>query len=84
MIQLILLANRPFIDPIDLHRHWYVLLLPMALFLSIAYKAVRVDDLKDLPKAVAVMTIQICIWMAALGASAYVFVQYLAPMIAPK
>lgn len=80
----LLLAYRPFIDPLDLHRHWFVLLLPMALFLSIAYKATRLEDLRELPKAVMVMTIQICLWMAALGLAAYLFVQHVAPIIAPK
>ncbi|CAG0964686.1 hypothetical protein PHYC_00919 [Phycisphaerales bacterium] len=79
-----LLAYRPFIDPIDLHKFWFVLLVPLAFFLSIAYKSVRLDDLKELPRAVVSMTIQICFWMVVLGVASYLFVQHLAPLIAPK
>lgn len=78
------LAYRPFLDPIDLHQHWYVLLLPLALFMSIAYKSVRVSEMRHLPRAAAVMTIQVCFWMAVLGLAGYLFVQHLAPLIAPK
>ena len=39
------LAYRPFIDPLDLQRGWFILLLPLALGVSITYKAVRVEDL---------------------------------------
>lgn len=78
------LAYRLFLDPINLHTHWYVLLLPLALFMSIAYKSVRVSELKHLPRAVGVMTIQVCFWMAVLGLAGYLFVQHLAPLIAPK
>jgi hypothetical protein len=75
---------RPFIDPIDLHRFWFVLLVPMALLLSLAYKAVRVPDIKDLPRQVAVMTVQVVAGMIALGFASYLFVQYVVPAIVPK
>jgi hypothetical protein len=74
---------RPFLDPLDLHQHWYLLLFPFALFISIAYKAVRVERMRDMPRAVLSMTIQICFWMVALGVAAYLFVQHVAPRIAP-
>ncbi|MDX2131854.1 MAG: hypothetical protein SFY69_07370 [Planctomycetota bacterium] len=79
-----LLAYRPFIDPIELHELWFVLIVPLALFLSLAYKAVRVPDLSTLPRQVIIMTVQICFWMAALGLATYLFVQYVAPIIAPR
>ncbi len=58
-----LLAYRPFLDPIDLHRYWFVLIFPMAFFIALAYKAVRVPDLRTMPREVAVMTIQIVLGM---------------------
>ena len=78
-----LLAYTPFIDPINAHRWWYLLLIPMALGISVAYKAVRIPELKDLPRQVIIMTVQIVIAMIALGAGAFVFVQYIAPRIVP-
>ena len=81
-----LLAYVPFIDPIDPVRAdhlWYLILIPMALGVSIAYKAVRVPDLKDMPRQVAIMTVQIVVTMIALGAASYLFVQHIVPLIVP-
>lgn len=79
-----LFAYVPFIDPIHADHWWYLFLVPMALGVSIAYKAVRVPELKGLPRQVAVMTVQIVITMIALGAASYLFVQHIAPLIVPK
>jgi len=79
-----LFAYRPFLDPLDLHARWYLLIIPMAFFLSLAYKAVRVEHLRDLPRQTLVMTIQIILAMIAMGCAAYLFVQHLAPIILPK
>jgi len=76
------LAYRPFIDPIDVHTLWYLLLVPLALGVSAAYKAVRVDELREFPRAVLVMTAQIVLGMIALGVLSYVFVQFVVPRLA--
>jgi hypothetical protein len=81
---LLTLAYRPFLDPIAVHSHWYLLLPPMALFMSLAYKAVRVHDLSRLPREVVAMTIQIVVAMIALGAAFYLFIEFLLPVIAPR
>jgi len=80
----VLLAYRPFIDPIDAHGWWFLLLLPMAFFVSLAYKAVRVPDLKDLARNTLVMSVQITLAMIGLGFAFYMFVQYVLPHIVPK
>jgi hypothetical protein len=80
----LVLAYTPFVDPINVHRWWYLLLVPMALGISVAYKAIRIPDLRNFPREVAVMTVQIVIAMMALGAASYFFVQYVVPMIVPK
>lgn len=38
------LLFRPFLDPIELHGLWWVLLIPLALGISVVYKAVRLPD----------------------------------------
>ncbi len=78
------LAHRPFIDPIELHTQWYLLLIPMAFFTALAYKAVRVWDVKTLPRQVLAMTVQIILAMAGLGLAVYLFVEVALPLIAPK
>ncbi|MCC6952428.1 MAG: hypothetical protein IT433_13415 [Phycisphaerales bacterium] len=80
----LLLAWRPFLDPLDLHQHWYLLIFPMALLVSLSYKAVRVESLRELPKQTLVMAVQIVLAMIALGFAAWMLVQYVAPMVLPK
>lgn len=74
-------AWRPFIDPIDAHRVWYLLLVPMAWLLSMVYKAVRLPDLDRYWRQVGVMSSQIVLWIIALGAAIFVFIQFIAPLI---
>lgn len=79
-----LLAYRPFIDPINAHSWWFLLLIPLALLVSLAYKSVRVYDLRDLPRHTLVMAAQIVIAMIGLGFGFYLFVQFVVPHIVPK
>jgi hypothetical protein len=72
----------PFIDPLDVHQWWYLLLIPVALLVSIAYKACRVESLSDFPREVAVMTVQIVVVMILLGFASFLFVEKVLPMIA--
>jgi hypothetical protein len=79
---------RPFIDPLDvaipaLQLYWFVLLVPIAVLVSIAYKAVRVRHMSEFPRAVAVMSVQIIVAMIALGIASFLLVQIVIPMIAP-
>lgn len=78
------LAWRPFLDPLDLHRWWFVLIVPLSLGISVAYKAIRVERMRGYWREVAMMTAHIVLGMAALGAASYLFVQHLLPAIAPK
>lgn len=72
------LAYTPFLTPLDLHDHWWFTLAPLALGISIAYKAVRLKDLSKFWPAVAVMTVQIIGGMMALALLAFVIVEVLA------
>jgi hypothetical protein len=77
------IAWRPFIDPINAHEWWFLLLIPLSLFIAIAYKAVRVPDMGRYWREVAVMTVQIIASMILLGIAAYIFLQIVVPVIAP-
>lgn len=78
-----LLAYRPLIDPLDLHQVWFLLLAPLALLISMAYKAVRVEDMRRFWPATLWMTAQILVGMVSLGAAFYVVIEWLVPIIAP-
>ncbi|CAN5759652.1 hypothetical protein BH11PLA1_BH11PLA1_21560 [soil metagenome] len=71
MTTALLLAWRPFLDPIDAD-HWYAaLLIPLALGIAVAYKAVRMKDLTGYPRQVVMFTIQTIFGMIALAAAFY-------------
>jgi hypothetical protein len=78
------LAWRPFLDPVELHSYWYLLLIPLTLGIAAAYKAVRVLDMKEYPRQVIVMSVQIFLGMIALGAGAFLLINFVLPMVAPK
>jgi hypothetical protein len=77
------LAWRPFLDPIDAHSWWYLLLIPLALGISLAHRAVRLTDMSTYPRAVASLTAQIVVSIAALGIAAYLVIQVLVPALTP-
>jgi hypothetical protein len=79
----VILAWRPFLDPIDAHAWWFLFLVPLSIFISIAYKAVRVPDMTKYWREVGVMTVQIIAAMILLGIGAYIFLQIVVPVIAP-
>ncbi|MFT3687037.1 MAG: hypothetical protein QM783_19300 [Phycisphaerales bacterium] len=66
---------RPFLDPINAHSFWYLLLIPISFFIAVAYKAVRVKTLTGYWTAVVVMTVQIVLGMIALAVVFYLLVQ---------
>ena len=73
---------RPFLDPINAHAMWWALLIPLALGVSVVYKAVRLPDMEHYWRHVAVMTVQIIVAMILLGVAMFIFVQYLIPLLA--
>ncbi|HVZ93930.1 MAG TPA: hypothetical protein VG797_05420 [Phycisphaerales bacterium] len=74
-------SYRPFLDPLDLHDRWWLTLLPLALGIALAYKAVRVRTFDDYFKQVLTMTGMIILGMVASAAALYVFVQWIVPML---
>lgn len=75
------LAYTPFIDPINIHAAWYLLLPPLALLIAIAYKAVRIPDLSVYWKQVAWFTVQIIGGIVGLYLLAILIVRYALPTL---
>lgn len=75
------LAWRPFIDPIDAHAWWFLLILPVAFLVSLSWKAVRVDDIQRLPRPVIVMTVQVILAMLGLGLAAFLGLTVVLPIL---
>jgi hypothetical protein len=79
----LLLAYRPFLDPISFDRYWYLLLLPMAFFLAVGYKAVRTVDMAKYWRQVFSFTAQLVLGLLALGLGFFLVIRVLLPIIAP-
>lgn len=77
------LAWRPFLDPITLTSAWWVMLGPLALGISIAYKAVRVPHMREFLGQALGMTVQVIAAMILLWIGCYLFIEHLVPLIAP-
>jgi len=77
----LVLGYRPFLDPLDLHTWWWLTLVPMALGISMGYKAVRVRPLAGYWRHVGVMTVQVVGGMIGLAAVVFVLIEVLAPML---
>jgi hypothetical protein len=75
--------HRPFIDPLTIDAGWFWLLVPLALCISVGYKAVRVHDIRTLPRQALAMTIQLILGIIAIGALGYIVIEKLLPLIAP-
>lgn len=83
MDPLFTLAWRPMLDPMPIDGAWPLLLVPLSLGISIAYKALRVGSVSGYPRAVLVMTTQIVLAMIAMGIAANLFVRFVLPVIIP-
>lgn len=75
---------RPFIDPIELHQWWFLLLIPMAFLVSMSYKAVRLQSIEHYWRHVLLMSAQIIVGMIALGAATYLLVFWFARFVAER
>lgn len=69
------LAWRPFLEPLDLQRAWFILLLPLAVGISVVYKAVRLHSMDHYLKEVGIMTVQVVVGMLALAVGFYLLVE---------
>lgn len=74
---------RPFLDPIHLHRQWFLLLVPLAFGIALTYRAVRVATFEKFWRKVLILTFQVVFSMILLGIGAYLFIQVAVPMLLP-
>lgn len=69
------LGHRLFIDPLDAHGVWWIALVPMALLISMAYKAVRLPTLDRYWQQVVSMTVQVTLAMLGLAAGSFILIE---------
>ena len=72
----------PFFTPINFFQTWWVLLaIPLAIGISMVYKAMRYRHYRNYWRQVAVMTVQIVFGMIAMMVGLVLFVEYVVPLI---
>lgn len=77
-----LLAYRPFLDPLPMPPGgWWLTLIPMAVLIAIAYKAVRKPSLKRYWRSVISMSLQIVLFITLAGAGVHVVVEWIVPAL---
>lgn len=80
----VLLAWRPFLDPLPIHSVWFLFLIPLSFGIAVVYKAARMRTLERYWPSVIIMTIQIVVGMIALAAASYLFVMVYVRYIAER
>jgi hypothetical protein len=74
-------GGTPFIDPMNIHDSWWLTLLPLALLVSVAYKAVRMRSLERYWLGVLIMTMQIVLALIAFAAGLHVLLELVIPFL---
>jgi hypothetical protein len=75
-------AWRPFLDPISLPGgSWWFTLIPMAVLISMVYKAVRVRSMDHYVANVVVMSVQIVVAMFLFAVAANLLVIWIVPAL---
>ena len=77
-----MLAYRPFIDPLPMPGGvWWLTLIPMAVLIAVAYKAVRKPTLKGYWKSVGAMATQIVVFITLAGLGVHAVVEWIVPAL---
>jgi len=66
---------RPFLEPLRLDSYWLLLMMPLAIAISVAYKAIKLDDLAHLPREATFLAVQIIAFMAMAAASLWLLTE---------
>jgi hypothetical protein len=76
-----MIAYTPFLQPLNVHDVWWFMLIPMALFMSMAYKGVRLRELSArwYWRSVLVMTAQVVLALVALAVGMWIAVEHVVP-----
>lgn len=77
------LAYTPFVDALSIHEYWYLLIIPMAIFLAIGYKSVRCGDMSHFLREVIIFTIQVLGGLLLLAIAFTIIIVVILPLLSP-
>jgi hypothetical protein len=70
----------PFVTPLPgVWDVWYLLLIPMAACVAVAYKSLKVSRPSEIPKAATILAVWIVTAFVAAAVGLYLLVEYVAP-----
>ncbi len=67
----VLAAYRPFLDPLPADAYWLWFALPLIVLVCVVYKAIRLDDLRELPRETRLLVFQIVAFIGLLAAAVW-------------
>lgn len=73
-----------FIDPLQAHDAWYLMIVPMVVFIAVGYKAVRTRNMDNYWREVLVFVIQVLGGMGLLALAFMVVINFVVPVLAPR
>lgn len=73
-----------FIDPLQAHDAWYLMIVPMVVFIAVGYKAVRTRSMDNYWREVLVFVIQVLGGMGLLALAFMVVINFVVPVLAPR
>ena len=71
------LAFKLFYQPLPLDSYWLPLLLPLVLAISVVYKAIKLEDLRRLPRQAVLLSAQIITFMVLAAATLWLITELL-------
>lgn len=75
-------AWTPFLQPLPAaHRWWWLLIVPIAVGVSLAWKAVRLEEPDRWQRPVAIMSGQIVLAVAGIALGLFILVQIVLPLL---
>ena len=66
----------PFLDPLAVGEFWLLLLVPLVLAIAIVYKAIKLEDLSQLPRQVTWLSLQIVCFMVLAAAILWLLTEF--------
>ncbi len=77
MIPVLMLAFRPFFDPLPVWNYWYLLIVPLCIAVAVVYKAMKCSRMSQVPLEAGV----IVLWIIGGFASAAVGLMILVKLL---
>jgi hypothetical protein len=74
-LPLLILAFRPFLEPLNLHEYWLWLMPPLVVAVTLAYKAMKVEDLSKLMGETIRLSVYILVLMVGSAAALWAIVE---------